>query len=166
MKNRYCFNHTILAGACLLLNLGLAAQNRKQTEEKKKEIHDKQQLLSLEYEWLKAEFSLDTTFLSTLMDERFISISASGITTKQDELVDYYKTISQRFRDSIFIDSFRLENNLINLYGNTAVITFIVHTFRKEKGIAGERRTRFYDVWIKRNGKWKAVASQGTRVTE
>ena len=27
-----------------------------------------------------------------------------------------------------------------------------------------EKRTRFYDVWINRNGKWLAVASQGTKV--
>ena len=35
-----------------------------------------------------------TAYLSTLMDDSFISISASEITTKPDELLDYYKTIS------------------------------------------------------------------------
>lgn len=164
MKEISFLKNFILTVFCLLLSIWVAAQNKKQTEEKKKQTIDKQQLLALEYRWLKAEFGLDTAYLSTLMDDSFMSISASGTTSKPDELVDYYKTISQRLRDSIFIDSFRLENNVINLYGNTAVITFIVHTFRKEKGIPGERRTRFYDVWIKSNGKWKAVASQGTRV--
>lgn len=128
--------------------------------------NDKKQLLVLEYNWLKAEFSLDTAYLATLMDESFMGISASGTSTRQQELLDYYNIISQRIRDSIFIDSFRLENVIVNLYGTTAVITFIVHTFRKEKGVATERKTRFYDVWIKRNGKWKAVSSQGTKVTE
>lgn len=127
---------------------------------------DKKQLLELEYNWLKAEFSLDTAYLATLMDDSFIGITSSGTTTKQQELLDYFNIISQRMRDSIFIDSFRLENAIVNLYGTTAVITFIVHTFRKEKGVTAERKTRFYDVWIKRNGKWKAVASQGTKVTE
>ena len=128
--------------------------------------NDKKQLLALEYNWLKAEFSLDTAYLATLMDESFIGIASSGITTKQQELLDYYNIISQRMKDSILIDSFRLENVIVNLYGTTAVITFIVHTFRKEKGVVAERKTRFYDVWIKRNGKWKAVSSQGTKVTE
>ncbi len=133
---------------------------------KEYEDKDKKELLALEYNWLKAEFSLDTAYLATLMDDSFMGISASGTTTKQEELLDYYKIISQRLKDSIFIDSFRLENAVVNLYGTTAVITFIVHTFRKEKGVAAERKTRFYNVWIKRNSKWKAVASQGTRVTE
>lgn len=128
--------------------------------------NDKKQLLALEYNWLKAEFSLDTAYLSTLMDDSFIAITANGTSGKKEELADMYQTISQRLKDSIIIDSFRLENSIVNLYGTTAVVTFIVHTFRKEKGIATERRTRFYDVWIKRNGKWKAVSSQGTKVSE
>ena len=163
MKKIFFLKNGILTIFCLLLSIWGAAQNKKQMEEKRKEAGDKQKLLALEYRWLKAEFALDTAYLSTLMDDSFMSINAHGTASKPDELIDYYKTISQRLRDSIFIDSFRLENNVINLYGNTAVITFIVHTFRKEKGISGERRTRFYDVLIKRNGNWKAVASQGTK---
>src|SRR5690349_19361529 len=88
---------------------------------------DKKQLLELETAWLKAEFSLDTAYLATLMDDGFMGISASGVSNKKEELLDYYKTISQRLKDSIFIDSFRLENAVVNLYGTTAVITMVVH---------------------------------------
>jgi hypothetical protein len=151
----------LLVGLFLANTIFVTAQNKKPTL-----TSDKEQLLALEYNWLKAEFSLDTAYLSTLMDDSFMGITASGTSNKQEELIDYYQTISQRLKDSIFIDSFRLENTIVNLYGNTAVITLIVHTFRKDKGVPVERRTRFYDVWIKRNGKWKAVASQGTKVTE
>ena len=105
MKEISFLRNIILTEFCLLLTIWVAAQNKKQTEEKKKETIDKQRLLALEYSWLKAEFGLDTAYLSTLMDDSFMSISASGTTGKADELVDYYKTISQRLRDSIFIDS-------------------------------------------------------------
>jgi hypothetical protein len=76
-----------------------------------------------------------------------------------------YTSIAQRNKDSIFIDSFKLEDIYINIYENTAVVRFVVHTYRKEKGIANERKTMFYDVWIKKNKKWKAVSSQGTRIS-
>jgi hypothetical protein len=76
-----------------------------------------------------------------------------------------YNTIAQRNKDSIFIDSFKLENTTVNIYSTTAVVTFIVHTYRKNKGAVEERRTRFYDVWIKRKNTWKAVSSQGTKVS-
>lgn len=157
--------HTLLSGLLLLHILLVSAQETNPNLTKEYANRDKKQLLNLEYNWLKAGFSLDTAYLSTLMDEGFISITANGTATKQEELIDYYKTISQRLRDSIFIDSFKPENSIVNLYGTTAVVTFVVHTFRKDKGVAVERKTRFYDVWIKRNGKWKAVASQGTKVT-
>ncbi|HUS03421.1 MAG TPA: nuclear transport factor 2 family protein [Chitinophagaceae bacterium] len=127
---------------------------------------DKQKLLRLEYDWLKAEFALDTAFLSSIMDPTFIGISAEGVHNKKEDLLDMYNTIAQRNKDSVFIDSFKLENAIVNLYGAAAVVTFIVHTYRKNKGIPEQRRTRFYDVWIKKNSKWKAVSSQGTKVLE
>ena len=150
----------------LINSLWANAQQTNPNLTKEYENSDKKRLLALEYNWLKAEFNLDTAYLATLMDDGFIGITATGISNKQEELIDYHRTISQRLKDSVFIDSFRLENTVVNLYGTTAIVTFVAHTFRKDKGIPVERRTRFYDVWIKRNGKWKAVASQGTKVVE
>jgi hypothetical protein len=124
--------------------------------------HDSSELLRLERTWLEAEFSLDTAFLSTLMDSTFISISDEGVKNKTNDLISMYKNIKQRQRDSIIIDSFRLDTAVVNVYGNSAVVTFIVNTFGRNKTEPRERRTRFYDVWIKRNEKWKAVSSKGT----
>jgi hypothetical protein len=124
--------------------------------------NDKQSLLNLEREWLEREFRLDTAFLSGIMDSTFISISDEGVKTKQQDLVSMYNIISERLTKGIVIDSFKLENEVVNLYSNSAVVTFIVHTYRHEQDSVIERRTRFYDVWVKRADQWKAVASQGT----
>lgn len=126
--------------------------------------HDKvkDELLSLERKWLEAEFVLDTAYISTLMDPGFMAVSADRISTKQEELKSIYDNISAMRQDSIFLDSLKLEDAVVNVYDNSAVVAFIVHTYKKEKGRSTEKRTRFYDVWITRNGKWKAVSSQGT----
>ena len=129
-------------------------------------IKIKEDLLSLERKWLEAEFVLDTTYISTLLDSTFIGISANRVSNKQEELKGMYDNISAMRKDSVFLDSLRLEESIVNVYDKTAVITFIVHTYKKEKGKPTEKRTRFYDVWINRNGKWKAVSSQGTLLTE
>ena len=123
---------------------------------------EKDHLLSLEQNWLKAEFALDTGYLSSITDSSFISISANEVHGKSAALLNMYQNISQRIRDSIIVDSFKLENPVVNLYSNNAVVTFIVHSFRKDKGVRNEHRTRFYDVWVKQDGAWKAVSSQGT----
>ena len=122
----------------------------------------KQHLLFLEYKWLEAEFALDTAYVSSLMDSTFQSVNSEHILNKQQELDYMFKNISSMRRDSIFLDSVKLEDASVEVYDNTAVAIFIVHTYKKEKGKPAEKRTRFYDVWINRNGKWLAVASQGT----
>ncbi|MEO6539380.1 MAG: nuclear transport factor 2 family protein [Ferruginibacter sp.] len=126
------------------------------------ENETKKELLSLERKWLEAEFKLDTAYIATLLDTDFISISADHISNKSEELKGMYDNISAMRRDSIFLDSMKFEDDMVNLYDNTAVVTFIVHTYKKNKGRPTEKRMRFYDIWINRNGKWKAVSAQGT----
>jgi len=36
---------------------------------------------------------------------------------------------------------------MVNLYKDAAVVSFVVHTYKKDKGKPIEKRTRFYDVW-------------------
>ena len=126
----------------------------------------KEELLLLERKWLEAEFALDTAYLSTLLDSTFIGISANSISGRQAELKGMYDNISAMRKDSIFLDSLKLDDAVVNVYANAAVVTFIVHSYKKERGKPTEKRTRFYDVWINRNGKWKAVSSQGTALTQ
>jgi hypothetical protein len=125
-----------------------------------------EELLSLERKWLEAEFELDTAYIATLLDSTFIGISANRISNKQEELKGMYDNISAMKQDSIFLDSLNLEDAVVHHYDNAAVVTFIVHTYKKEKGRSTEKRTRFYDVWINSNGEWLAVSSQGTTLTE
>ena len=126
----------------------------------------KEELLSLERKWLEAEFALDTAYISRLIDSTFMGISANRISSKHEELKGIYDNISAMRKDSILLDSLKLEDPVVNLYDKTAVVTFIVHTYKKEKGRPTEKRTRFYDVWINRNDQWKAASSQGTPLAE
>ena len=126
----------------------------------------KDELLSFERKWLDAEFALDTAYISTLMDPSFIDISSGHIHNKQQALKEMYDNINARRKDSIFLDSLKFEDVVVNLYENTAVISLVTHSYKKDKGRPIEKRMQFYDVWINRNGKWKAVSSQGTTITD
>jgi hypothetical protein len=145
----------------LKLFLSCGNNNSKDKSKEKIRLH----LLTLERKWLDAEFKLDTGYISTLLDPTFIGISADRISNKQEDLKGMYDNIRAMQHDSIFLDSLKLEDTVVNLYDNVAVVTFVVHTYKKEKRISTEKRTRFYDVWVNRNGTWKAVSSQGTPVT-
>ena len=160
------YNLKLMRSILTTILCGLLITLFKCTDKPPKTLDDNQELLHLEHEWLEKEFALDTAFLSTIMDSTFIGISEDGVKTKKEDLLAMFNNIDKRIKNGIVIDSFKLEDDVINLYSNTAVVTFIVHTYRHSGDTLIERKTRFYDVWIRRGDKWKAVSSQGTVVSE
>ena len=109
----------------------------------------------LEYFAIDAEFKLDTASIAPLMHERFSYIGVHHVTNKQQELTGMYNNISQRLRDGHIVDSFYLDEFRTEFFQNTAIVSFFIVTKGKIKAKPFEnRRTRFYDVWVKRNNKW------------
>jgi lactoylglutathione lyase len=125
--------------------------------------NDKELLKKLEYDWLAAEFKRDTAAIAAMMDDRFVSIGTAGISTKQKELDGMFSNISDRIKSKHIVDSLYLDDVQIQIHENTAIVTFVSITKGSIKGQPFKnRRTRIYDVWMKRNGQWKAVSSQIT----
>lgn len=155
----------LLAGFIFLLAIGCREKKQEKSEIIVKD-HPEETILRLEKNWLDAEFRLDTASIAPLLHPRFISINGNRISGKQEELKGIYEHISAMQKEGVVLDSLRLEDTQVRLYDSTAIATFIVHTFKKDKGKSVEKRTRFYDVWIKRSGQWKAVSSQGTVLAE
>jgi ketosteroid isomerase-like protein len=62
--------------------------------------------------------------------------------------------------------SIELSDLKVHIYGNTAVAagTSTIKGMYKGQDISG--RYRFTDTWVKRNGKWQAVASQSTKLQQ
>jgi len=145
-----------------LILSGLAIISISCVESSKSDYEAGQELLTLEKKFLEKEFALDTASLASLMDSTFIDITDDGVKDKQEDLIDIYYNIDQRLKQGTVPDSFKLENEVVNVYSNSAVVTVTVHSFRHSGDTSIERRTRFYDVWIRRDTEWKLAASQGT----
>ncbi len=119
-------------------------------------------LLNLERNAIEREFNNDTAYLSSIMDSTFIELSGDKIKDKHEVLKTIFKNNISTQLENIVLDSFKLNEPVVNLYGNSAVVTFILHTYRKKDQIPYERQTRFYDVWVKHDNQWKAVTWQAT----
>jgi hypothetical protein len=146
---------------CCFLTIQSACVNKRSDDNQTLDnTDDKAKLLQLEHQWLENEFTADTSFLSSIMDSTFICITPGGILTKQETLKHMGDNKSFRTKNDIVIDSVSLENAVVNVYSHSAVVTFIDHTFAKKQGTPLETKVQFYDVWIKRDGQWKAVSSQ------
>src|SRR6188474_1482769 len=92
--------------------------SNKKGSEQNSIVNAKDELLSFERKWLDAEFALDTAYISTLMDPSFIDISSGHIHNKQQALKEMYDNINARRKDSIFLDSLKFEDVVVNLYEN------------------------------------------------
>lgn len=121
-------------------------------------------LLNLEKEAIKREFQNDTTFLSSIMDTTFSELSKDKIKNKHEVLKTIFQDNIHKLETKISLDSFRLEQPAVHVYDNASVVTFILHTFRKKGDSLFERKTRFYDVWVKRGSQWKAVTWQASPI--
>ena len=122
-------------------------------------------LYQLEYDAIVAEFAMDTAAISSIMDADFINIRPNKISSKQEELAGMYENFRRRKERGHTIDSFYLDKFRTEFFDHTAIVTFHIVT----KGVEdnkpyANKRTAFYDVWVKRNGVWKLVSMQATRV--
>ncbi|RIV23340.1 nuclear transport factor 2 family protein [Fibrisoma montanum] len=126
---------------------------------------DEEVLQKLEYDWLIAEFKNDTAAIASLMDETFVAVGLTKTYSKQAELDGIFTTMNERIRAGHVVDSLYFDDVRITIYDNTAVVTFISVTKGTIKDVPfANRRTRMYDVWIRKNGVWKAVSSQVTPI--
>lgn len=127
----------------------------------------KAQLYELERTWLEYEFAADIASIAAFMDSGFIAVSPDEVSNKKTELDGVYQAVTKMKADSIFIDSFKIEEPfIVKQFDNTAVTVFVCHTYKTSKGDHSQRRTRFYDVWRNVNGEWKAMSSQATTIEE
>jgi len=67
--------------------------------------------------------------------------------------------------DKTVFDSLELSDLNVRLEGNIAVVTGVNHVRgRDDKGQPLDRRSRFTDVFVKRDGRWQVLATQGTAI--
>jgi ketosteroid isomerase-like protein len=81
----------------------------------------------------------------------------TGKPTTKGQVVADIKTAATASADLSGLD--------VKLQGDTAVVTGLTHNKGKdEKGVAFDRKIRFTDVWVKRDGRWQILSSHGTDV--
>lgn len=112
----------------------------------------------LEQDWNDAVARQDATWFEKNYASDFTSISGSSATlmNKKEDIAD---TVNAKIK-------FELAETTgmdIRIDGDKAIVTGVFRTKgTDEKGAAFDRKVRYTDVWIKRDGRWQAWSSQGT----
>lgn len=112
----------------------------------------------LEQDWNNAFWKRDKAWFDNRFAPDYNSISSmSGNMTGKAE------DIAEMMSDKSTYDLVETTNTDIRIEGNTARVTGIFHLKGKDdKAQPFDRKIRYTDIWVKRDGKWVVWSSQGT----
>lgn len=116
-------------------------------------------VLYMEREWNDADMARDYAW-----HERNYSDDFSGISSRTGALSTKSEDIASSKKGTV--TSARLSDLDVRVEGDTAVVTGINHvTGTDDKGAAFDRKVRFTDTFVKRDGRWLVWATQGTAIS-
>ena len=121
---------------------------------------DRDALIQLEREWDEAFLRKDVAFVENVLAEEYMATYGDGTRVDRAQELEMVATVSQQ------IESSRVDDFTVNLYGDTAVVWFTQHLVGPSHGRTLELTHRYMDVFVWRDGRWLCVASQSTRVAD
>jgi ketosteroid isomerase-like protein len=127
------------------------------------------EIRALEAQFARAVMHPDRAFYERVLADDFTHTSHSGVFKTRAEWLaeDKFGGKDDPRPGRTTYVSFDVDDLAVRVYGDTAVVTGRTApkgTDAKGQPILG--RYRFQRVWVKRQGRWQAVAFQGTRIAQ
>ncbi len=115
-------------------------------------------LVQVENEWGRALVERNVgAFSRCLADEWVLTTSGGSSVTKSMALADLAS-------GALRIESFRIDDVSVRAYGETAIVRGLITERSSLRGADTSGKRRFTDVFVKRDGRWQAVASHENNV--
>jgi ketosteroid isomerase-like protein len=123
-------------------------------------LTDEQVVLYMEGEWNDATAKHDGDWV-----ERNYAPFATDVSSRTGAIEHKAEAAASMRADKATYDLLELSDVGIHVEGNVAVVTGVNHLRGKDAdGKAVDRRFRFTDTFIKRDGRWQVWATQGTTI--
>ena len=152
---RILFMTVLVAGAAAIAFSQTGGKKSDQTNNAEQELRE------LSRQWDEASLGRDTATLARILADDFVYTDARGaVLSKSEYLMSFIKA------PDMTQQSFASEDISIRVYGDVAVVTGRSSWKGRSRGKGQfvDAQYRFTDVWVKRNGSWQAVATQGTAI--
>ena len=120
---------------------------------------DQEILIQLEQDWDAAFQRHDARFVESVLADEFIATYSDGSRGDKAREVKFATEFNQQ------VDARRLDEFIVKVYRDTAVVWFTQHLIGPVQGRPVELTYRYMDVWVQRDGRWLCIASQSTKVT-
>ncbi len=151
---RIVLNTLSVVAVCLALARAMAA------EEKGKSGNDEQIIKQLEQEWADALMKRDQAAIDRIRSADWVLTDPEGALIAKAQADADLKSGTVKF------ESFKLDEMKVRVYGDTAVVHGLETRKSSYKGKDTSGQYRFTDVFVKRNGRWQAIATHVTRVAK
>ena len=119
---------------------------------------DQQVLIKLERGWNEAFYRKDVAFIENILADELVATyddGSRGDKAKELALVaDFNQQVESAIQDEF----------TVRVYRDTAVVWFTLRLVGTKQGQRAEQTLRYTDVWVIRDGRWRCVSTQSTRV--
>jgi ketosteroid isomerase-like protein len=112
----------------------------------------------LEQRRIQAIIDVDMPTLYAIYAEDFFYNLAAGNSLTRAEYLPMYES------GNLKVNKSTSEGRVVRVYGDTAVVTGIVHVDATIKGENRSLHLRYLNVWVKRGYNWVLVARQATNI--
>ena len=139
---------------CLAVAQAIAA------DKKGKSGSDEQIIKQLMQEWADALVKGDQAAIDRIESADWMLTDLEGMLVSKAQAEVSLKSGSVKF------ESFKLDELKVRVYGNTAVVHGLATRKSTYKGKDTSGQYRSTDVFVKRNGRWQAIAAHVSRVAK
>ena len=147
---RIVLNTLSAVAVCLTLAQAIAAEE--------KAGNDEQIIKQLEQEWADALMKRDQAAIDRITSADWV------LTDPKGRLIAKAQAEADLKSGTVKFESIKLDELKVRVYGDTAVVHGLETRKSSYKGKDTSGQYRFTDVFVKRNGRWQAIASHVSRV--
>ena len=119
-----------------------------------------QRVMRIEKEMLAAVLKGDPSASERYLADTYVFTGTDG------DVEDRAQNINDLKSGDLKLRSASLDDTKVQVYGDTAIVTYSSNDKGTYKGKDISGKTRWTDVFVKRNGKWQLVATHGSRVSQ
>jgi len=148
----------VLVVAATALALGQTGGNEGKTKDKAT-VTVEQALMQMERDWTEANLKKDVATLDKIIADDYVVNGPAGVSTKVQLLADI-KSGDYKF------DSMTMGDMKVRVFGETAIVTGSDDEKSSYKGKDTSGHYTWTDVFVKRQGRWQAVATQATLIAK
>ena len=137
----------------LLVLVGSASQAQSSARTKESQATaTARTLIDLENGWARGVVRRDTALFQRMLDPRFI-YTEDAVVMDKPELI-------KAIRDGDRVESASNSDMVVHDHGGTAIVTGILRMRGTAASGRFDRRYRFTDTWMRKNGQWRIIAAQ------